>query len=259
MILTLMLYHYMHNSCFSLTFILSHLKLVLILWDTLWCLYHLPDSAIRFSLWITQLLCSPFSANPAKSSFFIHPCIRTGFPHQTMSKQSAISESWYSGLVILRAPSAFPLFHFLLFNIPLTNMISSLSLASVAANASACSFPFAKSESTFQHIPPLEKFSHGFAKRLTSSTKSSFLHLHAVDSFCSFLMTPTALNPFVGQEILSADLYFCLCVVELLCEFQQITLTCALSDLLRWQDFEARTASYSLFLWCQSEFHNSNK
>lgn len=72
-----MLYHYMHNSCFSLTFILSHLKLVLILWDTLWCLYHLPDSAIRFSLWITQLLCSPFSANPAKSSFFILPPARS--------------------------------------------------------------------------------------------------------------------------------------------------------------------------------------
>lgn len=78
-------------------------------------------------------------------------------------------------------------------------------------------------------------------------------------SFCFPLMTPTALYPFVGQEILSAGLYFCLCVMELLCEFQQITLTCALSDLLRWQDFEARTASYSLFLWCQSKFHNSNK
>lgn len=73
MIPTLMLYHYMHNSCFSLTFILPHLKLVLILWNTLWCLYHRPDSAIRFWLWRTQLLCSPFSANPDKSSFFILP------------------------------------------------------------------------------------------------------------------------------------------------------------------------------------------
>lgn len=57
----------------------------------------------------------------------------------------------------------------------------------------------------------LEKFSHAFAKRLTSSTKSSFLCLHAVDSFCFPLMTLTALNPFVGQEDLRADLYFCLC------------------------------------------------
>lgn len=81
----------------------------------------------------------------------------------------------------------------------------------------------------------------------------------AVDSFCFSLMIPTALNPFVGQEILSDDLHFCLSVMEFLFEFQQITLTFALSDLLRWQDFEERTTSYALFLWCQSEFHNSNK
>lgn len=253
-------YMCMHNSCFSLTFILSHLKLLLILWDTLWCLYRLPDSAIRLSLWITQLLCSPFSTNPAKSSSFILPPARSSHTRQCPGRVGDQSPDvlgwWYWGPPLLQA---FPLSHFLLFNTPLTNTISSLSLASVAANPSACSFPFAKSVSTFQHIPPLVKFSHRFAKRLTSSTKPSFLHLHAVDSFWFSLMTPTALNPFVDQEILSADLYFCLClsVVELLRE--QITLTFVLSDLLRWQDFEARTASYSLFLWCQSEFHNSNK
>lgn len=151
----------------------------------------------------------------------LHSATSTQFPHQTMSKQSTIAESWCSGLVILWAPSvpgisSIPLSPL---NIHVTNMISSLSLASVAANPSACSFPFTKSESTFQHIPPLEKFSHAFAKRLTSSTKSSFLHLQAVDSFWFSLMTPTALNPFLGQEVLSADLYFCLSVMELLCEF----------------------------------------
>lgn len=158
-----------------------------------------------------------------KYSFILPPA--RGFPHQAMSKQSLISESWCSGLVAMRVPSAPGIYSLLLSALQYSfdkYMISSLSLASVAANASACSFPFAKSESTFQHIPPLEKFSHAFAKRLTSSTKSSFLHLHAVDSFCFSLMTPTALNLFVGQEILSADLYFCLYVVELLCEFQQI-------------------------------------
>lgn len=105
MILTLMLYHYMHNSCFSLTFILSHLRLVLILWDTSWCLYHLPDSAIRFSLRITQLLCSPFSANPAKSSFFILPPAQ-GFHTRQCPSRVQYPESRCSGLVILRAPSA---------------------------------------------------------------------------------------------------------------------------------------------------------
>lgn len=187
MILTLMLYRYLHNLCFSLTFILSHLKLVLILWDTLGRLDHLPDSPIRFSLWITQLLCSPFSANPAKSSFFILPPACSFHTRQCPSRVWYQSPDvlgwWYWGPPLLHA---FPLFHFLLFNTPLPNMISSLSLASVSANPTACSFPFTKSESTFQHIPPLEKFSYAFAKRLTSSTKSSFLYLCAVDSLFFF-------------------------------------------------------------------------
>lgn len=256
-----MLYHYMHNSCFSLTFILPHLKLVLILWDTLWLLYHLPDSAIRFWLWITQNLCSPFSANLDKSFFFILPPAHSFHTRQCPSRagyQSPDLLGWcYWGPSLLQA---FPLFHFLLFSAPFTNMISSFSLASVAANLRACSFPFAKSESTFQHIPPLKNFHMPLPRDWQAlPSQAFFTYTCAVDSFCFSLMIPTALNPFVGQEILSDDLHFCLSVAEFLCEFQQITLTFALSDLLRWQDFEERTTSYALFLWCQSEFHNSNK
>lgn len=191
MIPTLMLYHYMHNSCFSLIFILPLLKLLLILWDTLWLLYHLPDPAIRFLLQINQILCSPFSANPDKSSFFILPPACSFHTRQCPSRaryQSPDLGWWYWGSPLLQA---FPLFHFLLFKAPLTNMISSLSLASVAANPRACSFPFAKSESTFQHIPLLKKCSHAFSKRLKSSTKSSFLHLHVCCGLLLFFFNDT--------------------------------------------------------------------
>lgn len=99
-------------TCFSLTFILSHLKLLLILWDTLWCLYHLPDSSLRFSLWITQLLCSPFSADPAKSSSFILPPAHSSHTRQGPSRvgyQSPDVLGW------LRAPSAPGIFSLPLF------------------------------------------------------------------------------------------------------------------------------------------------
>lgn len=124
----------------------------------LWCPYHLSDSAIRFSFWTTQLLCSPFSVNPAKSSFFILPPTRSFHTRQRPSSVQYLSPDvlglWYWGPP---PPQAFPLFHFQLFHTPLPNTISSFSLASISANPSACSFLFAKSEPTFQHIPPLGK------------------------------------------------------------------------------------------------------
>lgn len=253
-----MLYRYLHNLCFSLTFILSHLKLVLILWDTLGRLDHLPDSPIRFSLWITQLLCSPFSANPAKSSFFIlppacsfhtnvqaeydirvlmfwagdieGPLCSTHFLSSTFCSSILLCQIWflhYLWLLYLQIPL---LAHFLSQNL---NQPSSTSL--------------------------LLKNFHMLLPRDWQDLPSQAFFICVLWTLCFSLMTPTALNPFVGQEVLSADLYFCLSLMELLCALQQITLTFALSDLLRWQVFEARTASYSLFLWCQSEFHNSNK
>lgn len=259
MILTLMLYRYLHNLCFSLTFILSHLKLVLILWDTLWCLYRLPDSPVRFSLWITQLLCSPFSANPAKSSFFILPPACSFHTNNVQAEYDIRVLMFWAGDIEGPLCSR----HFL----------SSAFCSSILL----CQIWFLHYLwLLYLQIPLL---AHFLSQNLNQPSSTSLLlknfHMllprdwQALPSQAFFICVLWTLfffnNTYCSKSLCRSggfkcwSLFLSLSLMELLCALQQITLTFALSDLLRWQVFEARTASYSLFLWCQSDFHNSNK
>lgn len=176
----------------------------------------------------TQLTCSYFSAHPAKSSFFILPPAH----HFDLRQHTTNFQNLSPGLAILRGPS--PLFNFQLFDVllPDTNSpflhVPKLLYLQIPVLALFSLQSLNQPSSTSWN-----NFSHAFSKRLASSTKSSFLCLRAVDSFCFPLMILTALAPFAGQEVLRADFSFCLCH-DLLCEFQKITFTSALSVLLRW-------------------------
>lgn len=156
MIPTLLLYRYQHNVFFiDIHFVTSETC-----FDSLRYIM-MSLSPIRFSNQVFILNPTFVFSFQCKSwqILLLHSATSTQFPHQTTSKQHTIFESWCSGLAILRAPSApgissLPL-SALQYSLP--NLISSFSLASLSASPRVCSFPFAKSEPTFQHIPPLGK------------------------------------------------------------------------------------------------------
>lgn len=139
----------------------------------------------------------------------LHSAARAQFPHQTMSKQSTVFESWASDI-----EGPFRSRHFFSSTFSSSIFLCQIRFLpflwllyvhiSVLAHFSLQNLNQPSSTSLL-----LEKCSQAFAKRLTSSTKSSFLCLRAIDSFCFPLMTPTALDPCVGQEVLRAHLYFC--------------------------------------------------
>lgn len=96
MILTLLLYRYLHNLCLSLTFILSHLRYLMMSLSPIRFCYQVfilnnPTFVFSFQCKSCQIL-------------LLHSATITQFPHQTRSKQRTVFESWCSGLVILRGP-----------------------------------------------------------------------------------------------------------------------------------------------------------
>lgn len=199
MILTLLLYRYLHNLCLSLTFILSHLRYLMMSLSPIRFCYQVfilnnPTFVFSFQCKSCQIL-------------LLHSATITQFPHQTRSKQRTVFECWCSGLVILRDPSApgIPSLPLSALHTPLPNMISSFSLASVSANPGACSFLFAKSKPIFQHNPPLGKNFTCLCQEIDKLYEVK-LSLPLCCGLCFPLMTSSALKPFVGQEVLRADL-----------------------------------------------------
>lgn len=232
MILNVLPYRYLHSLCCHYSSFAIFETCIDSLRYTIMLLSPIR-SCCQVFIWTTQLSYSlSVQILPNPSSFCPQHTIST----PTKSEQCLIFESsWYFGLTVLKAPllQASPLLYFQLFNVLLPKTNSPHSPAFHTCK-SWCSFTSIwKSELTFQHILPLGRKFDIFSKTLTSSTMLSFLCLHAVNSFCFSLMTDTVLTPFVGQEVLRADFYFCLCH-DLLSEFWQITLTFSPSDLLRW-------------------------
>lgn len=172
-----------------------------------------------------------------------HSATSMQFPHQTTSKQRTIFEShwlWVSDIETTFTPGVFSLPFSALQNSFVKYVVFIFS-AFCVCKSQCLLVSLCKIWTNLPAHPSSWKKFHMLLPRDWQSLPSQTLFASVQWSLCLPLMTPDALNSFVGQKIFKVWALF-VSVVEL----QWEKLLQLLWDLLKWQIFEARIASFCL-------------